>query len=64
MPDAIRDKDDFIARVVAIFGPEPPEDITGAIGGVFDGLDARLSPGAMAQLRGQMARDIRALFAD
>jgi uncharacterized protein (DUF2267 family) len=64
MPAAIRDKDDFIARVVAIFGPEPPEDITGAIGGVFDVLDARLSPGEMAQLRGQMARDIRALFAD
>jgi uncharacterized protein (DUF2267 family) len=64
MPAAIRDKDDFIARVVAIFGPEPPEDISAAIGGVFDVLDARLSAGEMAQLRGQMTRDIRALFAD
>jgi uncharacterized protein (DUF2267 family) len=63
-PAAIRGKADFIARVLTIFGPEPPEAMEEAIGAVFDVLDARISEGEMAQLRGSLTRDVRALFAD
>jgi uncharacterized protein (DUF2267 family) len=63
-PAAIRTKADFTARVLAIFGPEPPEEIEEAIGAVFDVLDARVSEGEMAQVRGCLTRDVRALFAD
>lgn len=63
-PAGVRGKADFIARVLAIFGPEPPEEIEDAIGSVFDALDARVSEGEMAQLRGCLTRDVRALFAD
>ncbi|WP_297617507.1 DUF2267 domain-containing protein [uncultured Roseicyclus sp.] len=63
-PAAIRSKADFLARVLAIFGPEPPEDIEAAIGSVFDVLDARVSEGEMAQVRGCLTRDVQALFDD
>lgn len=63
-PVAIRSRADFVARVLAIFGPEPPEEIETAIGAVFDVLDAKISEGEMAQIRGSLTRDVRALFAD
>jgi len=63
-PAAIRSKAEFSTRVAAIFGPEPPEALNDAIGAVLDTLDAHISEGEMAQLRGVLTRDVRALFAD
>jgi uncharacterized protein (DUF2267 family) len=63
-PAALHSKAEFVDRVLAIFGPEPPEAIEEAIGSVFDVLDARISGGEMAQVRGCLTREVRALFAD
>lgn len=59
-----RSRAGFEARVEAVFGPEPPEEMADAIGAVFDVLDAHVSPGEMSHLRGCFTRDIRALFAE
>lgn len=61
-PAALRTKGAFTARILTLFGPEPPEDIERAIAAVFDMLDARVSDGEMAQVRGHLTRPLRALF--
>jgi uncharacterized protein (DUF2267 family) len=54
----------FIARVQAAFTTDPLGDAEAAIGAVLDVLDAHVSGGEMAHVRGTFTKEIRALFVE
>jgi uncharacterized protein (DUF2267 family) len=63
MPVKERSRAGFVTRVQDAFGAEPIGDAEHAIGAVLDVLDAHVSEGQMAQVRGTFTREIRGLFA-
>ncbi|RMH44555.1 MAG: DUF2267 domain-containing protein [Alphaproteobacteria bacterium] len=62
-PKRIRKKDAFIEEVQKAFRTDPLGDPEIAIGAVLDVLDAHVSPGEMADVRGAFTKDVRELFA-
>jgi uncharacterized protein (DUF2267 family) len=63
-PVTDRSRADFVARVQKAFEPDPMGDAEEAIGAVFDVLDAHVSGGEMAHVRGTFTKEMRALFAE
>ncbi|MGP1356369.1 DUF2267 domain-containing protein [Roseicyclus sp.] len=64
MPVRERSRERFVARVQEAFGGGSMGDAEHAIGAVLDVLDAHVSGGQMAQVRGTFTRRIRGLFAE
>jgi uncharacterized protein (DUF2267 family) len=63
-PVTERSREGFVARVQSAFTTDPMGDAEAAIGAVFDVLDAHVSGGEMAHVRGTFTKDIRGLFVD